>query len=162
MLALCSPLLQRIGFVEEYAALLQLYVLMANLHALCGAMAQALGRVRLYAATGVLCTALVVGLNLLLLSVLRMGVAGYILSNVIADAVSAAVLFFALRLWRSIRPRALPRSLLRGMLRYCLPRSPRRSAPGSSTSPTATSSLMCWGATYPACMRWPTRSPPSC
>ena len=119
VLALCSPLLQRIGFVGEYAALLQLYVLMANLHALCGAMAQALGRVRLYAATGVLCTALVVGLNLLLLSVLHMGVAGYILSNVIADAVSAAALFFALRLWRSIRPRALPRSLLRGMLRYC-------------------------------------------
>ena len=87
-------------------------------------MAQALGRVRLYAATGVLCTALVVGLNILLLSVLHMGVAGYILSNVIADAVSAAVLFFALRLWRSIRPRALPRSLLRGMLRYCLPLIP--------------------------------------
>ena len=124
VLALCSPLLQRIGFVGEYAALLQLYVLMANLHALCGAMAQALGRVRLYAATGVLCTALVVGLNILLLSVLRMGVAGYILSNVIADAVSAAVLFFALRLWRSIRLRALPRSLLRGMLRYCLPLIP--------------------------------------
>lgn len=124
VLALCSPLLQRIGFVGEYAALLQLYVLMANLHALCGAMAQALGRVRLYAATGVLCTALVVGLNLLLLSVLHMGVAGYILSNVIADAVSAAALFFALRLWRSIRLRALPRSLLRGMLRYCLPLIP--------------------------------------
>lgn len=124
VLALCSPLLQRIGFVEEYAALLQLYVLCANLHALCGTMAQALGRVRLYAATGVLCTALVVGLNLLLLSVLRMGVAGYILSNVIADAVSAAALFFALRLWRSIRLRALPRSLLRGMLRYCLPLIP--------------------------------------
>lgn len=95
VLALCSPLLRRIDFVGEYAALLQLYVLCANLHALCGVMAQALGRVRLYAATGVLCTALVVGLNLLLLSVLRMGVAGYILSNVIADAVSAAVLFFA-------------------------------------------------------------------
>lgn len=87
-------------------------------------MAQALGRVRLYAATGVLCTALVVGLNILLLSVLRMGVAGYILSNVIADAVSAAALLFALRLWRSIRLRALPRSLLRGMLRYCLPLIP--------------------------------------
>lgn len=125
VLALCSPLLQRIGFVEEYAALLQLYVLMANFHALCGAMAQALGRVRrLYAATGVLCTALVVGLNILLLSVLHMGVAGYILSNVIADAVSAAALFFALRLWRSIRLRTLPRSLLRGMLRYCLPLIP--------------------------------------
>ena len=124
VLALCSPLLQRFDFVGEYAALLQLYVLMANLHALCGAMAQALGRVRLYAATGVLCTALVVGLNILLLSVLRMGVAGYILSNVIADAVSAAALFFALRLWRSIRLRALPRSLLRGMLRYCLPLIP--------------------------------------
>lgn len=77
-------------------------------------MAQALGRVRLYAATGVLCTALVVGLNILLLSVLCMGVAGYILSNVIADAVSAAALFFALRLWRPSGRRRCPAACCAG------------------------------------------------
>ena len=61
-------------------------------------MAQALGRVRLYAVSGILCTALMVGLNILLLSVFRLGVTGYVLSNVIADALSALLLFFALRL----------------------------------------------------------------
>lgn len=97
-LVLFYPLLQNIGIVEDYAILLLLYILMANLHSICSSMAQALGRVRLYAVSGILCTALVVGLNILLLSVFRLGVTGYVLSNVIADALSALLLFFALRL----------------------------------------------------------------
>ena len=87
-------------------------------------MAQALGRVRLYAVSGILCAALVVGLNILLLSVFRLGVTGYVLSNVIADALSALLLFFALRLWRYFRPAALKRSLIKRMFRYCLPLIP--------------------------------------
>lgn len=90
--------MQNIGIVEDYAILLLLYILMANLHSICSSMAQALGRVRLYAVSGILCTALMVGLNILLLSVFRLGVTGYVLSNVIADALSALLLFFALRL----------------------------------------------------------------
>ena len=97
-IVLFYPLLQNIGIVEDYAILLLLYILMANLHSICSSMAQALGRVRLYAVSGILCTALMVGLNILLLSVFRLGVTGYVLSNVIADALSALLLFFALRL----------------------------------------------------------------
>ena len=103
-------------------------------------MAQALGKIRLYAAGGILCTALVVVLNILLLAVFRMGITGYILSNIIADGVTALVLFAALRLWRYLNPRALRRSLAGSMFRYCLRSSPPPSAPGSSTSPTGISS----------------------
>lgn len=66
VLALCYPLLQSIGLLSDYVLLLLLYVLMANLHAVFGAMAQAMGKVRLYAVSGILCTALVVALNILL------------------------------------------------------------------------------------------------
>ena len=93
VLALCYPLLQSIGLLSDYVLLLLLYVLMANLHAVFGAMAQAMGKVRLYAGSGILCTALVVAMNLLLLSVFRLGIVGYVLSNVIADGVVALVLF---------------------------------------------------------------------
>ena len=52
VLALCYPLLQSIGLLSDYVLLLLLYVLMANLHAVFGAMAQAMGKVRLYAGWG--------------------------------------------------------------------------------------------------------------
>ena len=124
VLVLLYPLLTSIGLMEGYTVLLLLYVLMANLHSLCGAMAQALGKIRLYAAGGILCTALVVVLNILLLAVFRMGITGYILSNIIADGVTALVLFAALRLWRYLNPQALRRSLAGSMFRYCLPLIP--------------------------------------
>lgn len=161
VLVLLYPLLTSIGLMEGYTVLLLLYVLMANLHSLCGAMAQALGKIRLYAAGGILCTALVVVLNILLLAVFRMGITGYILSNIIADGVTALVLFAALRLWRYLNPRALRRSLAGSMFRYCLRSSPPPSAPGSSTSPTGISSAtssaaMSQGSTRsPARSRWP-------
>ena len=96
VLALCYPLLQSIGLLSDYVLLLLLYVLMANLHAVFGAMAQAMGKVRLYAGSGILCTALVVAL----------------------------VLFGALRLWRYFQPAAVGRGLVRQMFRYCLPLIP--------------------------------------
>ncbi len=96
VLALCYPLLQSIGLLSDYVLLLLLYVLMANLHAVFGAMAQAMGKVRLYAVSGILCTALVVAL----------------------------VLFGALGLWRYFQPAAVGRGLVRQMFRYCLPLIP--------------------------------------
>lgn len=124
ILALFYPLLQNIGLMADYMVFLLLYIFMANMHSLCDSMAQALGRIRLCAVSGILCTALVVGLNILLLSVFRLGITGYILSNVIADGLSALLLFFALKLWRYFRPAALKRSLIKSMFRYCLPLIP--------------------------------------
>ncbi len=103
VLALCYPLLQSIGLLSDYVLLLLLYVLMANLHAVFGAMAQAMGKVRLYAGSGILCTALVVALNILLLSVFRLGIVGYVLSNVFSvyeagALVGASLLMAASRL----------------------------------------------------------------
>ena len=59
-----------------------------------------------------------------LLSVFRMGITGYILSNVIADALAAVFLFAVLTLWRCFRMASLNRGLIRNMFRYCLPLIP--------------------------------------
>ena len=65
------------------------------------------------------------GLNILLLSVFRLGITGYVLSNVIADAFTALLLlFFCLRLWKYFRPAALKRSVIKRMFSYCLPLIP--------------------------------------
>ncbi len=124
LLILFSPLLQNIGLMEDHTLLLLLYVLMANLHSLCGYTAQAMGHVRLFAISGILCTALVAGLNILMLSVFHMGITGYILSNVIADGLTALLLFLALRMWRLFSLPSLRRGLISSMFRYCLPLIP--------------------------------------
>ena len=121
LLALFYPMLRDVGLMGDYAALLMLYVFTANLHSLFGTMAQALGRVRIYAVSGIVCTVLLVAFNILLLSVFRMGITGYILSNVIADALAAVFLFAVLRLWRCFRMASMNRGLIRNMFRYCLP-----------------------------------------
>ena len=124
LLAAFYPLLSGVGLMGDYAVLLLLYVFMANLHSLFGSMAQALGKVRIYAVSGIVCTVLLVAFNVLLLSVFRMGIAGYILSNVIADALVSVFLFFVLRLWRYFSPASIRRDVVRSMLRYCLPLIP--------------------------------------
>ena len=102
-LVLFYPLLQNIWIAEDYTILLLLYVLMASLHSICSSMAQTLGRVRLYAVSGILCTTLVVGLNILLLSVFRLGITGYVLSNVLSvyaagSLIGASILMAASKL----------------------------------------------------------------
>ena len=124
LLAAFYPSLRGVGLMGDYAVMLLLYVFMANLHSLFGTMAQALGKVRIYAVSGIVCTVLLVAFNVLLLPVFSMGIAGYILSNVIADAMAAVFLFAVLRLWRYFDMASIRREVVRSMLRYCLPLIP--------------------------------------
>ncbi len=124
VLTAAMPLIERIDLMEGYAGLLMLYVFMAQLHSACSSMAQSLGRVKLYAVSGILSTALMAGLNILFLSVFRMGIEGYMLSNVLADCAAALLLTLALRLWRFFKLGSVKKGLVRGMFRYCLPLIP--------------------------------------
>ena len=84
----------------------------------------AIGRTKLYAGQGILNTALVIGLNILFLPVLDLGVAGYVLSTVIADFLTTLVLILSTRLWRAIKPHSVSWETIRTMLRFCLPLVP--------------------------------------
>lgn len=95
-----SPLLGEIEFLSGYLWLLLLYVLMANLHALCNQFARAMGHVQLFALDGVLCTLLVIGFDILFLAVFRIGITGYVLANVLADGIAALFVFLHAKQWR--------------------------------------------------------------
>ena len=119
-----SPLLGRIEFLSGYLWLVLLYVLMANLHALCNQFARAMGHVRLFALDGVLCTLLVIGFDILFLAVFRMGITGYVLANVLSDGITALFVFFRARQWRYLHLSALSRAGASQMLRYSAPLVP--------------------------------------
>ncbi len=122
--ALASPLLSLFSATSDYVALIVCYVLAADLHSLLAQYLRAQGRTTLFAVQGMINTALVILLNVLFLIPLRMGVLGYVLSVVLADAAMSVILFLYARLWRDLRPRFWRRETARALLRYSVPMIP--------------------------------------
>ena len=121
---LLSPILFLFDAFDGYVWLIVCYVLAADFHALCAQYLRAQGRTTLFAVQGMINTALVILLNIVFLIPMRMGVLGYVLSVVIADALMTLILFFYARLYRDLHPRFLKRDLARRMLAYSIPMIP--------------------------------------
>lgn len=123
VLAALLTLMHWAGILQEYVPLLAFMVLSACYHSVCTQYVRASGNTVLFAEQGLLNTLLVVALNLLLLTVFRLGVAGYVLSVGLADLLSALFLIVAQRLWRymTVHPN---RELLKKMLHYSVPLIP--------------------------------------
>lgn len=107
----------------DSAALIAVFVTASCLHTLCAQFVRARGEMTLFAVQGLINTALVIGLNILLLAVCRLGVTGYVLSTALADLLCTAYLVLRARLWRALTLRR-PAGLIRRMLRYCVPLIP--------------------------------------
>ena len=98
-------------------------LLAACCHCVCEQYVRAEGNTLLYAKQGLMNTLLVVSLNILLLTVFRLGVTGYALSVGTADLLCTLYLVLRRRLWRFLTRRP-DRRLLRKMLRYSIPLIP--------------------------------------
>jgi len=122
------PLLDLVPFTQGYTLLVCFYVIAANFHAACSQFARSCGNVRLYAEGGILCTATAIGLNILFLAVFHWGVAGYVLSSILADCICAFFYILRDRQWRAFDLSAVlgrGRMAANGdMLRYALPLIP--------------------------------------
>lgn len=122
--ALAFPLVNRIPFLSGYGMTIYIYVLTANLQALCGQFTRARGHVKLYAFDGIFRTATTVLLNILFLAVFQWGVDGYIYSIILSNVLSAVGLFLIDNQYRFIHIRAINRRLLSQMLKYAIPLIP--------------------------------------
>ena len=119
-----SPLLSLFKYFDGYLWLIILYVLTANLHALCAQYLRAQGKTAIFAVQGLINTALNIALNLLFLIPLSMGVLGYVLSVVVANVLTTLFLVFYAKLWRDVSFRAFDAPLSRKLLRYSVPMIP--------------------------------------
>ena len=86
--------------------------------------ARGTNRVRAFAMKGILQTAVTVGLNILFLIPLGMGISGYMLSIVIAEAISALFVIVAGGMHRDLCELSLERATAREMLSYSVPMIP--------------------------------------
>ncbi len=119
-----SPLIGLIPQFDNTVWLVALYVVMANLHSVVSQYLCAIGRTKLFAGQGLLNTALVILLNILFLPVMDLGVTGFVLSVIVADAITTLFLILVTRLWRAVKPKSISWSVISSMLRFCMPLVP--------------------------------------
>lgn len=124
LLALFSPLLRMLDFINGYTILVLLYVLMSSLHSVCAQFVQAKKYTKLFALDGVLRTAMTIGLNILFLVVFDLGITGYILATIVSDFISTLFLWFMASLARYFHPRSMDKATTLTMLRYSIPLIP--------------------------------------
>ena len=124
LLLLLLPLLSFVDGLSSYGLLVVLYVIASNFHSVAAEYVRACEKTTLYAAQGVLNTALVIVSNLVLLLGFNLGIVGYVLSIVLADAITTVVLVFAARLDRAFSLKSVKRDTLRALLAFSLPLIP--------------------------------------
>lgn len=117
------PLLNTVKEFKGYIWLIVIYTLASCYHSLCSQFIRARGNTVLFSVQGIINTALVIGLNILFLAVMRIGITGYVLSVVLADFLCTVFLFVKERLWTqfTLHPRKIA---FRRMLRYSIPLIP--------------------------------------
>lgn len=119
-----APLIDRISGISGYAWLVYIFVLTSILRSLFSQFVRARGLVRLYALDGLLSTAMTILFNIVFLTGFQMGIAGYVLATICADACSAVFLFFAAGLRRYVKFQYISRRTAVSMIRYAVPLIP--------------------------------------
>lgn len=104
--------------------LVVLYVLAADLQAVCAQYVRAVDRTRLFAVQGILNTLVTVGFNILFLMAFDLGVTGYVLSTVVGNLLTTAFLVVSAGLWRVFRLSRVNRTAMRELFRFSLPMVP--------------------------------------
>lgn len=118
-----APLLSLVDQFNGYIWLIMIYTLASCYHSLCSQYIRAVGKTAFFAIQGIINTSLVIVLNILFLAVFDMGIIGYVLSVVLADGLSALLIFFKEKLWRQITLK-IDKDILKKMLIYSIPMIP--------------------------------------
>ncbi len=119
-----SPLLFFAGKLSDYVWLIVLYVLMANMQAVCAQYIRALDRMRLFAIQGIFNTLLTVIFNILFLVVWNLGVTGYVLSVIVGNLITTVTLIFAAKLWKVFSVHNVNKRIMKELLVFSLPLIP--------------------------------------
>lgn len=90
-------------------------------HQLLVQFSKGLERVADMGIAGVIGTVAMLGGNVLFLLCFRIGLRGFFIANVLAEALPSVYLFLRIRFWKYIRSEAINKKLRREMLIYCVP-----------------------------------------
>ena len=119
-----SPLVGQMEMFHGYEPFLFVYLFTSSARAINQQFLRVRGHVKLYSFDGILTTLLMLICNILFLVVMKMGVAGYLLSIIIPDALSALFLMFAGQNYKYFRLAAFDLPLAKSMILYAAPLIP--------------------------------------
>lgn len=111
-------------FPIHFLNLILLYMASNVIRNITSQFVRAIGEVRLYTVDNILQTAIIMVLNIYMLTVMHLGITGYMLGYIIANFISAIFVFFAAGLFRYLVVREIQKSTAISMLKYCLPLVP--------------------------------------
>lgn len=122
--AMTLPLWNMISLYKNYTMLLFVYCLFSSFRQLAAQCTRAAGKLKLFAADGIIAVFTQFICNLIFMVHFNMGINGYILSFICSDAFSVIFLYTAGRLYKLNKFRYADRSIVKEMLRYSLPLIP--------------------------------------
>lgn len=118
-----APILGLINQFNGFVWLIIIYTMASCYHSLCSQYIRALGSTLFFAVQGIVNTSLVIVLNIVFLAFLNMGITGYVLSVVLADAFSALLIFVKEKLWLQITFKP-DKAIFKDILKYSIPMIP--------------------------------------
>ena len=124
ILLLCSPLLHFLPYVHGFAGLLLLFIIASSFRQLSSQFVRARGMVKLFALDGILATLTLFIFNVILISVLHMGVHGFMLSSILTDFCSGIFLWIVAKLWNFFDIKKYNHDMTKIMLRFSIPMIP--------------------------------------
>ena len=124
VLLIAVPIINAFDYFRGYGFLIWAYTFFSCLHSVAIQFLRARGRMKQFAAYGILSTAVTIVLNLIFLLGFDMGITGYVLSIIVSDALVTALLFFTESLWRFVRPTSMQKAHAARMLRFSVPLIP--------------------------------------
>ncbi len=124
-LAFCIIAAVVMGIIKyQYALLFILFVISNVLIGLSNAVARGTGKIKMYSLSNFILGASTIILNVVFLVVFKLGLNGFLWSNIIANSVTAVVMLAMLHLPQFIDKKFFSRETLSKMLRYSIPLVP--------------------------------------
>ncbi len=123
MFLIITPVLSMFSQFRGYLWLIIIYTMASCYHSLCSQFIRARNKTAFFAVQGIVNTSLVIVFNILFLAVFSFGVTGYVLSVVLADGLTALLIFVKEKLWREIVKNP-SKDTVNQMLKYSIPMIP--------------------------------------
>ncbi len=124
LLLLCTPLIGLFSFTDGFLGLLIVYICTSSFRQLCAQFVRARGLLKLYSVDGILTALTLYLFNVIFISVLGMGVRGFMLSVICSDFCSGVFLCIVSGIPRFFSFRYVDKKLLRRMLAFSVPLIP--------------------------------------
>jgi len=121
---LCVLIINRIGIfkqIEGLEILIVIYFISYVLNNFMIQFSKGLERIGDMGIAGVIGTIAVIGTNILFLIVLRLGLRGFFIANILGQAIPALYLIIRVKLWNYIKILKVNKTLQKEMLLYCSP-----------------------------------------